>query len=358
MFDPSAARARLERLWKLTAQFGVERNPVRVFLDEIVSDRLQLLAGLQVLRDELHFAKPPPHASDREACGADFSLPSVVPTLAFTNCGDRIHQGEIERYQQMVGTRFATISEVGALKPEAFRPTGGGTDDGATLALVTWAHALDDPLRKRIYEGNAQSFVLCAFDLTTHVGRLDRPTGTSYGTTEESSFREPRTACGAIVGALKGFDEKNAVHRRIRANLGEASFEHLAKQGVHTATGKDVTAAVAAAIVAVQGMLDTAHALRHEMDERGVAHLTASITVNRASTTDTIIYLARATVFGGELRVQGLGTDARKYGAEMIEEEGGRVLRLTYDGHKEDGHAAATSTYEVRKTELPKDPFV
>src|SRR4051794_13927170 len=99
MFDPSVARDRLERLWKLAAQFGTERGTSRVLLDEIVSDRLQLVAGLQILRDELQFA-PAPAAEDREACRADLSLPSVVTTLAFTNCGDRIHQGEVDRYRQ------------------------------------------------------------------------------------------------------------------------------------------------------------------------------------------------------------------------------------------------------------------
>ena len=145
MFDPSAARDRLARLWTLQGQFGVERGTNRVFLDEIVSDRLQLFAGLQVLRDELQFA-PSPAVEDRGACQADLRLPSVVTTLAFTNCGDRIHQGEVDRYVQVVALRFATFSELGVLKPEAFRPTGGGTDDGATLAHVTWAHVLDEPL--------------------------------------------------------------------------------------------------------------------------------------------------------------------------------------------------------------------
>src|SRR5687768_12147750 len=147
-FDRSAAASRLERLWNLKAQFGSERGANRVFLDEIVSDRLQLISGLQVLRDELQFANPPT-TSDREACAADFSQPSVLTTLAFTNCGDRIHHGEIELYQQVVASRFATLSEVGTLKPEAFHPTGGGTDDGATFAHVTWAHAIDTTLRER-----------------------------------------------------------------------------------------------------------------------------------------------------------------------------------------------------------------
>lgn len=358
MFDPTAARARLERLWKLNAFFGAERGTNRIFLDEIVSDRLQLLSGLQVLRDELQFSPAPPTA-DREACPADLSLPSVVTTLAFTNCGDRIHQGEVDRYVQIVGSRFATLTEVGTLKPEAFRPTGGGTDDGATLAHVTWAHVLDEPLRQRVYEGNKQSFVMCGFDLKTHLGRLDADDGAvTFGTTQESPWREPRAACGAVVGTLAHFDEKNDVHRRIRSDLGEANFELLSKHGVRTKEGIDITPGVAAAIVAVQGMLDTARALRHEQDARGVAHLTASITVNRPAMPDTMIYLARATVFGGELVWQGFGTDASKFTGQLVAYKADRRLRLVYDGQDGSKLPIHRETYEVRKAKLPNDVYV
>jgi hypothetical protein len=83
-----------------------------------------------------------------KACGADMSLPSVVTTLAYTNCGDRIHQGEAtKRYRDVVASRFATLSEIGELKLEAFFPAGGGTDNGATLAHVTVAHELDEQLK-------------------------------------------------------------------------------------------------------------------------------------------------------------------------------------------------------------------
>jgi hypothetical protein len=354
MFDPSAARNRLARLWKLEAHFGMERGNNRVFLDEIVSDRMQLIGGLQVLRDELQFASPPA-STDREACSADLSQPSVVTTLAYTNCGDRIHHGETEHYQRVVASRFATLSEIGTLKPEAFHPTGGGTDDGATLAHVTWAHALDEPLMKRIYAGNKQSFVMCAFDLKTHVGR-DIDAGT-YGKTRESVWREPRAACGAVVGTLAGYNEKNDVHRRIRNDLGEANFALLSKEGIKTSDGIDVTAVIAAAIVSVQGMMETARALRTEMDERGLAHLTASLTVNRPGMADTIIYLARATVFDGELAVQGFGTDARKYGGAMTDHRNERRLRLTYDGHADAAFPVVRESYDVRKIPVPADPF-
>ena len=358
MFDPATARERLSRLWKLEAQFGTERGTNRIFLDEIVSDRLQLVAGLQILRDELQFA-PFPGNDDREQCRADLSLPSVVTTVAFTNCGDRIHQGEVDRYVQVVASRFATLSEVGTLKPEAFRPTGGGTDDGATLAHVTWAHVLDEPLRARVYEGHAQSFVMCGFDLKAHIGRLDTEDGAVlFGKTQESPWREPRAACGAIVGALANFDDTNDVHRRIKNDLGEENFTFLARDGVRSEEGIDISAAVGAAIVAVQGMLDTARALKHEMDERGVAHLTASLTVNRSAMPDTMIYLARATVFDGVLTSQGFGVDARKFTGSLVPYKTDRRLHLKYDDHDGAAFAIEKDVYAVRQSMLPGDMFV
>jgi hypothetical protein len=356
VFDPTAARARLNRLWELKSHFGLEGGRNRIFLDEIVSDRLQLIAGLQVLRDELLFAHPASNV-DRDACGADFSLPSVVPTLAYTNCGDRIHQDANESYRQTVASRFATITEVGALKAEAFSPTGGGTDDGATLAHVTIAHQLDDRLRRAIYAGNLQSFVMAAFDLRTHVGRLETPDGLVFGKGRESPWRQPRAACGAIVGTLANFNESNDVHLRIRNDLGAENFAFLRDHGVRTREGVDITAVVGAAIVATHGLLETAHALTREMDERGLAHLTASVTVNRPSMPDTILYLTRATVFSGEITMQGFGVDATRFSGEIIEHQGDGRLRLLYDGKDGGEMPASTERYAVRQSSLTSDPY-
>ncbi|MBX3230512.1 MAG: hypothetical protein KF837_24530 [Labilithrix sp.] len=359
MFDRGAAQLRVERLWKLGANFGTERGTNRVYLDEIVSDRMQLTSGLQVLRDELQFADAtPPVAHDREACTADFTIPSVVTTLACTNCGDRIHYGEMDHYQRVVASRFATLSEVGTLKPEAFSPTGGGTDDGGVLAHVTWAHALDDALRARLYEGNSQSYVLCAFDLKTHVGRDYIDGTTVYGKTRESLWREPRAACGAVMATLQKFDGESDVHKRIRTNLGEAGYELLAKKGVRSEEGVEITAAVAGAIVAVQGIYDTARALMKEMDERGMAHLTASMTINRPGMPDLVLYLARATVFGGTLTTQGFGVDASKYGGRLVQIRDEKRLQLTYDGITDDNFEIVTQPYAVREVARERDIYV
>ena len=121
-FDATAARKRIERFWSLPASFGMERNAYHNYLNEIVSDRYVLIQGLQLLRDELQLAAA--SETDIQACGADFSLPSVVTTLAYTNCGDRIHQGEAtKRYRDVVASRFATLSEIGELKERSLFPS-------------------------------------------------------------------------------------------------------------------------------------------------------------------------------------------------------------------------------------------
>lgn len=353
-FDPTLAAARLERFWGLQAEFGQEHSAFHTYLNEIVSDRYVLVNGLQLLHDELQFAAIGSTEDDRDvlACGADMSLPSVITTLAHTNCGDRIHQGEATTaYEHAVASRFACKSEIGEHKVEAFSPTGGGTDDGRTLAHVTVAHQLDEPIRQALYSGHAGSYVLVNVDLKTHVGRLDPASGKlAIGITQESKWREPRAACGAIVGTLKAYNADNAVHRRIRDDLGEANFELLSTKGVRSRDGIDLTAAVAAGIVAIQGMENTAKALEVELDERGVAHLTASVTVNRPHFPDTIIYLARATVFNGETRLQGFGTDASRYGGRIIESHGDQRILLTYGGIDCSEHPVRASKYEVRRS--------
>lgn len=347
VFDSSAGKKRLEAFWTLDAEFGTEREAYDVYLEDLVSDRYSLVKGLQLVRDELQLAGLDSH-SDISACGADFSLPSVVTTLAHTNCGDRIHQGEAtSAYMQTVASRFATLSEMGEFKLEAFAPTGGGTDDGATFAHVTWAHHIDDVLREQIYRGNAASYILCNFDLKTHVGRMD-DTKIAIGKTQESKWRYPRAACGAIVGCLSHYNDKNGVHRRLRADLSEEGFAFLRANAVKTTDGIDVTPAVAAAIVAVRGMLNTAEALAHEMDERGMAHLTATMTVNRPGRLDTIVYLGRATVFDGEITTQGLGTDAAKYSAAFTGKGEDAALVLSYDGHAQSAYPILKSHYLVR----------
>lgn len=329
-FDATPTEARVETFWQLPASFGMERNAYHNYLNEIVGDRYTLIKGLQILRDELQLAASSPKGM--KVCGADMSLPSVVTTLAYTNCGDRIHQGEAtKRYRDVVASRFATLSEIGELKLEAFFPAGGGTDNGATLAHVTVAHELDEALKRRVYAGNPESISLVAIDLKTHVGRLRQDGKQIYGKTRESPWREPRDACGAIVGTLKHYHPDNLIHRRIRSDLGERNFQFLSSNSILTDDGVDITMAVAANIVAIRGIRNTAMALAQEMDERGLAHLTASTTVNRPSRDDLVIYLARATVFNGKIRIQSLGTDATRYGGKLVEYAGETRLQLRYD---------------------------
>ncbi len=247
--------------------------------------------------------------------------------------GDRIHQGESQRYRSVVAARFATLSELGDLKVEAFSPFGGGTDESSTLAHVTVAHQLDAPLRQRIYQGNAQSYVLVAVDLKTHVGRDDTAGIPQFGLTREAPWREPRNACGAMVGTLKSYDPANPVHKRLRRDLGEENFALLSGKGIQIEGGTDITAAVASAIVSVRGLVNTANSLiSGELDERGLGHLTASMTINRVGMADPIIYLARAIVFQGKITLQGLGLDATRYGGRLVKYKEDLRLILTYDG--------------------------
>ena len=350
-FDAAATQARVDRFWQLGASFGMERNAYHNYLNEIVSDRYALINGLQLLRDELQFAAASP--TDMKACGADMSLPSVVTTLAYTNCGDRIHQGEAtKRYRDVVASRFATLSEIGELKLEAFFPAGGGTGDGATLAHVTVAHELDEQLKGRVYAGNPQSISLVAIDLKTHVGQLREGNDYVYGKTRESPWREPRAACGAIVGALTDYHPQNLIHRRIRDDLREQNFQYLQSHRILTEEGVDITMAVAAAIVAIRGIRNTALALANEMDERGVAHLTASTTVNRPSRDDLVVYLARATVFNGKVRIQSLGTRADRYGGRLVDYAREKRLQLRYDEWDNDNLPVEEIIYKVRDSGL------
>jgi len=350
-FDTNLVVEKLDKMWSLGARFGQESEPYAIYLEELVSDRFVLCNGMHVLRDELslsyHTCNSDKNDVNVSSCSADFKLPSIICTLAYTGCGDRVDMASAAIYEKMVASRFASISELGEIKPERFNPTGGGTDDGSTLAAVTIHHQIDNTLRERLYEGNTKNFILVNFDLKTHCGKISvqeesvikdgvdsfEDLDLFFGQCRESMWREARSACGAIVGCLRGFDPNNHVHVRIRKDLGEENFEYLSKNQIYGQPNcVPVTFLVAAAIVSIQGMINTAKACAHHMDEREVAHLTASVSVNSASvepvgTADTIIYLARATAFQGEVKLQGLGTDATKYTATI---NNNKVL-LTYN---------------------------
>jgi hypothetical protein len=306
---------------------------------------------MQLLRDELQIATLEDHPLG--VCATDLSLPSVMTTLAHTHCGDRIHQNEAKHtYEQVVASRFAFLSEIGGAKLESFTPAGGGIDDAGTLAHVTAAHQLDAKFRERLYAANRQSYVLVNVDLQSHVGRSDEGPSILFGQTRESPWRDPRSACGAIVGALRNYHGANAVHRRIRSQLGKENYELLSGKGLQTAEGFDITAVVAASIIIVRGLELTLAAFAHELDERGVSHVTASLTVNRVSLNDTLIYLARGTTFAGEIRVQGFGTDAAAYAGRIVSHDDDSRLVLSYDGLDGATLPIRTTPYEVRRGEL------
>eukprot|EP00697_Spironema_sp_BW2_P013113 gnl/Spiro4/3000_TR1476_c0_g1_i1.p1 gnl/Spiro4/3000_TR1476_c0_g1~~gnl/Spiro4/3000_TR1476_c0_g1_i1.p1 ORF type:complete len:540 (-),score=166.01 gnl/Spiro4/3000_TR1476_c0_g1_i1:80-1699(-) len=355
-FQRQFAAARIDHFWCTSADFGIETKPLKIYFDEIVSDRFILVRGMQHVHDELQLAgravAQDEHSKQVSECSADFHLPTVVSTLGHTNCGDRIHQtAAMKLYMTTVARRFATISETGLPKMENFAPTGGGSDHGKTLAHVTVAHHLDSDLRDMVYRGNPASFLLYCIDLMTHCGIEDdcdcgdvvtdatapaKPPAKAptLGMARESHWREPRTACGAVVGCLKSFDATNAVHQRLHADLGGENFAFLASEQADAELSgcnegspllQGARFLVASALVAMRGMLKTLAAFAHDMDERGVATCTASITVNRAGA-PTLLYLGRGTCFQGEVRHQGLGLDARRYRVAMD----GKHLVLKY----------------------------
>jgi len=344
-FDPSEANIRIAKFWQLGAVFGTEKTAVRVYFDEIASDRACLFNGLHLIRDELQLACS--STSDLNACLADFSVPSVLTTLAHTVCGDRICAKHVTKYNRIMGSRFSNLGEFGEPKIEHFSPAGGGAEDGPTLAHVTHAHMIDAHIKKSLYEGNSKSYLLLNFDMMTHVGRLDVANVPSYGLTKESEWREARNSCGAVIGMLRGYNAENTVHQRLRKDLGEANFAFLSKDkqllvdnyGVKV----DIGVVVAAAIIAVQGLLNTANALKSEMDERGVAHLSASIVVNLLGEDDPLLYCGRATVFEKKVKYQGLGLDAKKYGGKFGKAYEGHsgFLTLTYEGNEGTGYKAS-----------------
>lgn len=63
---------------------------------------------------------------------------------------------------------------------------------------------------------------------------------------------------------------------------------------------------------------------------------------------DTIVYLARATIFNGKIKWQGLGTDATKYSAHFVEKKGDPRLVLTYEGHDEAEYPIQEIDYEIK----------
>ncbi|MBI2134345.1 hypothetical protein HYU11_06740 [Candidatus Woesearchaeota archaeon] len=299
--------------------FGIERNSHRIYLEEIVKDRRTLAWGFRVIRDELDLADPP--------VGADFSKRSVLVTLAHTTCGDRANKGQpLNDYHLDVASRFATIRETGEPLVEEFFPIGGGVEDAGLFAHVTVGHASDSNLKQKLYS-NPESFILYCFDIQSHVG-----VNGDYGRVQESRFRSARNACGAIVDCLSNYNPSNPVHRRISGDLGDENFHYLSSNRITAEGGQDITYAVAASVLSVRGMLKVMDSLEHELDDRGFAHLTASIGVNRTSRDDNVIYLARSIMSRGNVMFQGFGEDASLYAGKVIEHHGEMRLSLSY-GH-------------------------
>jgi len=336
-FDSEYVVDRIGQLWDTSTEFGREVLLSTLFLKEIIPDRYILVKGLQLIRDELQFAGHGASSHDGHeggsnvfVCGADLQVPSVVTTLAYTNCGDRFNAETHQFYQKVMASRFATLSEIGEPKMEAFYPAGGGTDDGCTLAHVTLSHQLDDKLRRDIYVGNKYSFALVNFDLFTHCGKTSE-SSIEFGSASESYWREKRAACGAIIGTLTSYNSENTVHKRLRADLGEDNFDFLRNHKILMEDGTDITFLVAAAIISIEGMKSTAKYCALGSDNRTLSHITSNCSINKKNSTKGLyaIYLGRATVFQRKVLLQSFGVDARQYSANYQDD---KRVQLYYNG--------------------------
>ena len=89
--------------------------------------------------------------------------------------------------------------------------------------------------------------------------------------------------------------------------------------------------------------------------QRGVAHLTATLTVNRVSMPDPMINLGRATVFQKEITFAGFGLDAKKCGRIQRKEERGREI----ERERERATKIATCTetnLQLSALQVPRSP--
>lgn len=351
IFENNSVEERLKDFWNLKGNFfGMSRSLNFFHIEQIVRDRLTLTHGYNILNDEMYLAPSP--------VGANFTAPSVITTVAHTMCGDRIQQSNTRRaYEDAVAARFAVKTRKGELKPEKFFPAGGGTADGGTLAHVTFAHASDKAIRKRLFEGNAKSYILTSFDLQGHVGVCEEDGKIVYGKVSESPYRETRNACGAIGGLLAHYNPHNSDHQRIMKDLGAENFSYLQKNKIVTPEGIDINTAVAAAIVAVEGVNQTIIGMITELStqdsesqKRTLAHLTSSITENVVGKDDNTIYLNRATLFNNQIKTQGFGTDARKYSGKLVMHKSEKRLVLAYDGKSLDEFPVETKEVPIMQT--------
>ena len=128
------------------------------------------------------------------------------------------------------------------------------------VCVWPWSHAISSRSRSKNLSVTYSMSASIVEVYTTVYGSISLtavpyPGKILYGVSQESAFREPRAACGAIVGCLRKFSPENPVHVRLRRDLGEENFAYLTTHPIMANDGAtDVTMMVAAAIVAIQGM--------------------------------------------------------------------------------------------------------
>ena len=99
-----------------------------------------------------------------------------------------------------------------------------------------------------------------------------------YGKFRESVFREPRAACGAIVGCIGHFNPANPVHVRIRNYLGEENFNFLQNNDIFADDGntRKTIADLKMRHTAAQNAVEEAMRLPEEPDWKQLARIGAA----------------------------------------------------------------------------------
>ncbi len=348
-FNPSYAQERLDLMWQQEMLFGRERNPRHVYTEKIGKDRWVLMGAFRRADNPFAFQPEPVGVNLRQQ-------PIVVPTVAHAMCVDRCIQGQsAELYRQSIGAFFGFKEASGLPQIERNFTLGGGAEEGGVLAHVTAGHSLAGIINRLQDGGHPQSFFLHGIDIQTHVGlTIDSSSTRRYGVVHEYHGLGERPACGAIVGMLRHYNDKNRVHKRLRTDLGEDNYRLLSTEGVKTSEGIEITYVVAAAIIAVQGLQHTLDALPQELHQRALAHLTASVIVNETASDGLIIYLGRATGFNGVLRHQGFGTDASQYSGSLVKHHDDKPrLELTYNRWRQGQFPVDSIIYTVGQAHKP-----
>ncbi|EKX50083.1 hypothetical protein GUITHDRAFT_104313 [Guillardia theta CCMP2712] len=294
-FDPSMARKRMETMWsRESITFGEEQSAMHIHREEWITDRLCLTKGFEIVRDDLQLS-----LEGLSVCTADLTCPSVASILGRFSCGES----------------FSTLffSELSHPKFKCFESSSMQSSFLKTSVAREATGMLGERFRSKFYRGNPLSYQLFNFDVVSHVNISMLTAQSKYPSSK--SGQDNNHSC--ILGCLRAFDPDNSNHVQIRRLLGESNFEFLSSSAAGKGEEAQETAClIAGCILAVQGMREVMESMSRVMDGRGMCHATASLLTDKQQ--DRMLYCARGSVFDGQIREQGMGTDAAKYKVHRI----------------------------------------